>query len=89
MAAARELTEGQPPGPFRKLLQGEGFALLGRSIAGSYLLVLAFDGPFSEIRADGVAKRALSRLERLLAALPPIEPPPKGRRALSLHKPKP
>ncbi len=87
VAEARALTEGQPPGPFRKSLQGDGFALLVRSIAGAYLLVLAFDGPFSEIRADGVAKRALGRLERLVAALPPIEPPPKGKRSLSLHKP--
>ena len=37
--------------------------------------------------AAGVAKRALKRLERLVAALPPIEPPPKGRRALSLARP--
>ncbi len=56
-----------------------------RGLAGVYLLVLSFDGPLSELRVEGVVRRATSLLERLIAALPPLDPPPS--RGLRLLRP--
>ena len=67
-----------------RFAHGEAFV---RSIGGIYLLVLVFDDAFSELRVEGVVKRARGHLEDLLAALPPDEPPPKGGRLLPLREP--
>ena len=58
-----------------------------RSLAGIYLLVLVFEDTFSELRVEGVVKRARGHLEELLAALPPEDPPPKGGRLLPMREP--
>lgn len=46
------------------------------SFLGIYLLVLAFDGPFDELRAERSASEALPLIERLVEALPPHDPEP-------------
>jgi hypothetical protein len=48
------------------------------SFAGIYLLVLVFDAPLDELRAERTILEALPRIERLVLALPPLEPVPRG-----------
>ncbi len=50
--------------------------VLVRSFASIYLLVLAFDGTFDELRAERAVEDALPRIERLVLALPPLDPKP-------------
>lgn len=57
----------------------ESFGVLARPFAGIYRLVLAFDGPFSTLRAEGALRRALPAIERLVADLPPLDPGPRDR----------
>jgi hypothetical protein len=47
-----------------------------RSFASIYLLVLVFEGPFDELRAERAVEDALPRVERLVLALPPLDPKP-------------
>jgi hypothetical protein len=47
-----------------------------RSFASIYLLVLAYDGAFDELRAERSIEDALPRIERLVMALPPLDPKP-------------
>ena len=54
---------------------------LARDFAGIYHVILVYDGPFSEIGAAGVMLRALPTIEKLVLALPPIDPEPKGKGA--------
>jgi hypothetical protein len=56
---------------------GEG-PFVVHSFAGIYLLVLVFDAPLDELRAERTILEALPRIERLVLALPPLEPPPYG-----------
>lgn len=46
------------------------------SFSGIYLLCLVFDGPFDELRAERAAHECLPRIERLIHALPPLDPGP-------------
>jgi hypothetical protein len=49
---------------------------VAHSFAGIYLLVLIFDAPFDELRAERAVLDALGRIERLVLALPPHDPDP-------------
>ncbi len=49
-----------------------------RSFASIYLLVLVFEGAYDELRAERAATEALPRVERLVMALPPQDPPPEA-----------
>lgn len=51
---------------------------LARPFAGLYYIALAFDGDISEPTALGALLHAMPIVERLVLALPPIEPPPGG-----------
>jgi hypothetical protein len=53
--------------------------VLARPFGGIYRLVLAFDGPFPTLRAEGALRRALPAIERLVADLPPLDDGPKGK----------
>ena len=78
-------------GSLRQLVRDGDLMLFARGLGGVYALVLAFDGQaFSEPHVEGVVRRTLHHLERLIAALPPIDPPP-GRRArvFALRGPRP
>jgi hypothetical protein len=46
------------------------------SFSSIYLLCLVFDGDFDELRAERAAHDALPRIERLVLALPPLDPDP-------------
>lgn len=52
---------------------------LGKLFGGAYVVSLFFDGPVSEPVAVGALLHAASRIERLVVALPPIDPPPGGK----------
>ena len=61
----------------RHVTHEASFGAYVRSMLGSYLLVLAFDSQFREPHVEGVVRRAQKPLESLIAALPPIDPPPR------------
>lgn len=46
------------------------------SFSSIYLLCLIFDGDFDELRAERAAQESLPRIERLVLALPPLDPDP-------------
>jgi hypothetical protein len=50
--------------------------LLALSFSGIYILCLVFEGDFDELRAERAAADALPRVERLVLALPPLDPGP-------------
>jgi hypothetical protein len=58
---------------------------LSRPFAAVYRVVLVFDAPFSEIRADGHLVRALPAIEKKVLALPPLDP--KGGAKIRLLRP--
>lgn len=47
-----------------------------RSFATIYMLVVVFEGPFDELRAERAVTHALPTIERLVLALPPLDPDP-------------
>jgi len=54
----------------------ESFGCVARSFAGIYVLIVVFDGPFDELRAERTIADGLPRIERLVLALPPLDPKP-------------
>ena len=54
----------------------DGASYLVLSFSGIYLLCLVFDGDFDELRAERAAQESLPRIERLVLALPPLDPDP-------------
>mgnify|MGYP001059117520 CR=1 FL=1 len=57
-------------------VQRDGEYFLAISFLGIYILCLVFDGEFDELRAERAAADALPRIERLVLALPPLDPDP-------------
>jgi hypothetical protein len=53
-----------------------GVPYVARSFATIYVLVLVFDAPFDELRAERALQARLDTLARLVLALPPLEPEP-------------
>jgi hypothetical protein len=53
------------------------FGYVARSFAAIYVLVVVFDAPFDELRAKRAVLHALPTIERLVLALPPLDPGPK------------
>jgi hypothetical protein len=62
-----------------RLTLADGAECLARSFGGIYVLTLAFRGALSEPVAMGALIHAVEAVERLVLALPPIEPPPGGK----------
>jgi hypothetical protein len=54
----------------------EGSSYLVLSFSSIYLLCMVFDGDFDELRAERAAHESLPRIERLVQALPPLDPDP-------------
>lgn len=63
-------------GHLHATVREEDFGFIARSFATIYVLVLVFEGRFDELRAERGATQALPVIERLVLALPPIEPDP-------------
>jgi hypothetical protein len=55
------------------------FGYVAHAFAAIYLLVLVYDAPFDELRAERAVADALPRIERLVLALPPLDPTPEPR----------
>ena len=62
--------------PLLNVVREDDFGYVARSFAGIYLLVLVFDGPFDELRAERSLVEAIPRIEGLVLALPPLDPGP-------------
>jgi hypothetical protein len=65
------------------------FALIARSFAGIYVLIVVFSGPFEELRAKHAVTHALPAIESLVLALPPRDPPPSIAGAKAMRRPAP
>ncbi len=73
--------------PERVAAADETWGLFGKGFAQIYLLALVFDGAYSELHAEGPLVRALPHIETLVLALPPVEPPPKVAKVISIRRP--
>lgn len=82
-AVRRESEE--PAAHLREAVREESFGYLARAFANIYRLLLVFEGPFSELHAEAALVHALAHIERLVLALPPVEPPPGGGRVRQLR----
>jgi hypothetical protein len=71
---ARAVTAARALPETRQAVHEAQLGYFVRSLGGPYLLVLAFEGAFSELHAEGAALRALPRLKRLVESLPPRDP---------------
>lgn len=56
----------------------DGDYYLALSFSGIYVLLLVFDDAFDELRAERAAQDAVGRIERLVLALPPLDPEPQA-----------
>jgi hypothetical protein len=84
IATARRLIASSPrPGVMRASTHEQGFGLLAREFATIYVLLIAFDGPFVGLHAEGALVHALPRIERLVLSLPPAPQPAGGPTAKS------
>lgn len=62
------------------------FGYFARSFANIYLLIVVFEGPFSELHVESAVVHALPSIEALVLALPPFDPPPKAGRVVKLRR---
>jgi hypothetical protein len=78
IAAIRRLPtlDGLHKGRHLRHVAREGNCFLAMSFSGIYILALAFDDAFDELRAERAAQESLGRIERLVLALPPLDPTP-------------
>ena len=63
--------------------RGDEGGFVARSFAGIYCLVVVFERPWDEIRAERSVRDSLPRIERLVLALPPLDPEPTQRGAVA------
>lgn len=78
IAAMRALPalDGLHKGRHLRHVERDGEYYLALSFSGIYLLCIVFDAPFDELRAERAAHESLPRIERLVQALPPLDPEP-------------
>jgi hypothetical protein len=63
-------------GHVAEVIHGADIVALVRSFAAIYLLVVVYEGPFDEVRAERAVEDGLPRIERFVLALPPLDPKP-------------
>jgi hypothetical protein len=63
-------------GHLRQMVGEPGFGYVARSFAAIYVLVVVFDAPYEELLVKRAIAQALPIIERLVAALPPLDPRP-------------
>lgn len=78
VAAVRRLPalDGLHKGRHLRHVERDSSFYLAMSFSGIYILCLVFNGEFDELRAERAAADALPRIERLVLALPPLDPEP-------------
>jgi hypothetical protein len=90
LQAVRELVElaALRKGKRVRHVERDGSApFLMQSFAGIYLLTLVFAAEFDELRAERAVLESMSRIERLVLALPPLDPTPeKGAGVISIRR---
>ncbi len=82
--ARNECRQGEAPE--RYVAHEDGWGVFVRGFAQIYMVALIYDGPYSELHAEGPALRALPHIENLTLALPPVEPPPRGAKVIALRR---
>ena len=90
IAAVRE-TEPHATGALSssfELIHERGWAHLARSFANIYCLLLVFEEGASELHAQAAVVHASPVIEKLVLALPPVEPPPRQGKLMRLQRPK-
>lgn len=86
----RKMLASDPHGAhLREMVHQPYSSYLARAFASIYCLVLVFDGEFTELHAEAAAVHGIPAVERLVLALPPVDPPPPGGKLISLRQPKP
>ncbi|MBX3275651.1 MAG: hypothetical protein KF729_35655 [Sandaracinaceae bacterium] len=73
--------------PERVTAHTETWGVFAKGFAQIYLLCLVFDGPYSELHAEGPLVRALTHIETLVLALPPVDPPPRSAKVIAFRRP--
>jgi hypothetical protein len=89
LAVARARHEGERgASSLRSAHHGAQFGYFVRAFANIYLLVVTFEGAFSELNVESAVVHALPAIEQLLLALPPLDPEPlaKGGRVIRLRR---
>lgn len=84
MAARAECRGGRAPE--RVSTHDADWGVFAREFAQIYLCALIYDGPFSELHAEGPLVRALPHVETLVLALPPVDPPPRSAKVIQLRR---
>jgi hypothetical protein len=80
----RGLASSRKGKPVRHIERTGEVPFVAHSFAGIYWLVLVFQEAFDELRAERAILDSLPRVERLVLALPPMDPSPQaGARAMS------
>jgi hypothetical protein len=62
----------------------DGFEVIARPFAGLYVVAAVFQGAVSEPQALGALLHAMPIIERLVLALPPVDPPPGGAKVVRM-----
>jgi hypothetical protein len=81
----RQGESAQDASHLNEIARGEDWAYLVRAFATIYCVILVFDSRFSELHAEAALVHALPLIERLVLALPPVEPPPKPGKVVRLR----
>jgi hypothetical protein len=76
LSIARAIKESGASHAVRFTHHSVQFGYMVRAFANIYLMVLVFEGAFSELYVESAAIHALPAIEQLMLALPPREPPP-------------
>jgi hypothetical protein len=67
----------------------EHYGVVARSFAAIYVLILVFDKAFDMLRAERALRDGLPLIERLVLALPPLDPEPAPRAGvIALRRPR-
>jgi hypothetical protein len=88
LAVARARGEAEPTPATRWAHHQPQFGYFVRSLANIYLLLVVFEGAFSELYVESAVVHALPAIEQLLLALPPLDPGPvaQGGRVIRMRR---
>jgi hypothetical protein len=73
----------------RHVERGGQAPFVAHSFASIYLVVIVYDAAFDELRAERAVLDSMPRIERLVLALPPLDPQPfEGAGAIAVRRPR-
>lgn len=75
-------------GQLRATVATEDFGYIARSFSAIYVAILVFDAPFDELLAKRALSHAMPTIERLVEALPPLDPPPRMGGVVAMRAPR-